>query len=195
VKIGAGVPYLMVEARLMADQFDARIPQEGVIVYQVQTPDPLGHRVDHLRPLVLKTPQALSVGQGFVSDNSIAVTVTGTIPGGFVVVVEDRTAPFETGQLLSYGDAGTPGNVSDPMIVGFGGWQVFEFLFAGKNAAGENRIYAVDQNGQLLSYGDAGTPGNVSDPVIVGFGGWQVFKFLFAGMNGSGENRIYAVVA
>src|SRR5438876_1111246 len=31
VKIGSGVPYLMVEARLMVDQFDAGIPAEGVI--------------------------------------------------------------------------------------------------------------------------------------------------------------------
>jgi len=193
VKIGAGVPYLMVEARLMADQFDAGIPKEGVIVYAVQTPDPLGHRVNHLRPLILKTPQAISAGQAFVSGNGIGVSVTASIPGGFVVVVEDRNAPFETGQLLSYGDAGTPGNVSSPMTVGFGGWQDFQFVFDGRNVAGENRIYAVDQAGQLLSYGDAGTPGNVSDPVTVGFGGWRDFEFLFSGRNVAGENRIYAV--
>jgi hypothetical protein len=193
VKIGADVPYLMVEARLMADQFDARIPKEGVIVYAVQTPDPLGHRVNHLRPLILKTPQALSVGQAFVSDNGIGVSIAGSIPGGFLVVVDDRNAPFETGQLLSYGDAGTPGNVSAPVTVGFGGWQDFKILFSGTNVAGENRIYAVDQNGQLLSYGDAGTPGNVSNPVVVGFGGWLQFKFLFSGKNVAGENRIYAV--
>jgi hypothetical protein len=193
LKIGADVPYLMVEARLMVDQFDSAIPTEGVIVYAVQTPDSLGHRVNHLRPLILKTPQALSVGQAFVSDDGIGITVAGSVPGGFVVVVEDRNAPFEAGQLLSYGDAGTPGNVSDPVIVGFGGWQGFTFLFAGGNIAGENRIYAVDQNGQLLSYGDAGTPGNVSDPMVVGRSGWLAFKFLFAGRNLSGENRIYAV--
>jgi hypothetical protein len=193
LKIGTDVPYLMVEARLMADQFDAGIPKEGVIVYEVQTPDPLGHRVNNLRPLILKTPQALSVGQAFVSDNGIGISITGSIPGGFLVVVDDRTAPFETGQLLSYGDAGTPGNVSDPVTVGFGGWQDFKFLFAGTNLGGENRIYAVDQDGQLLSYGDAGTSGNVSSPVVVGFGGWQVFKFLFAGKNAAGENRICAV--
>jgi hypothetical protein len=100
------------------------------------------------------------------------------------------------GQLLSYGDAGTPGNVSAPVVVGFGGgWLDFKFLFAGRNAAGEDRIYAVDQNGQLLSYGDAGTPGNVSSPVVVGLAGWQDFKFLFAGRNVAGEDRIYAVVA
>ena len=143
VKIGTGVPYLMVEARLKADQFDGGIPKEGVIVYQVQTPDPLGHRVNHLRPLILKTSGALSVGQTFVSDNAIGISVSGTIPGGFLVVVEDRNAPFASGQLLSYGDAGTPGNVSAPMVVGFGGWQAFKFLFSGRNLAGEDRIYAV----------------------------------------------------
>ena len=86
------------------------------------------------------------------------------------------------GRLLSYADDGTPGNVSDPVAVGFGSWSDFKFLFAGGN-----RIYAVNQNGQLLSYGDDGTPGNVSDPVIVGFDGWADFQSLFAG-----GNRIYA---
>jgi hypothetical protein len=106
-----------------------------------------------------------------------------------------QVGTIASGQLLSYGDAGTPGNVSNPAIVGFGGWLAFQFLFAGKDVSGNNRIYAVNQSGQLMSYGDAGTPGNVSDPVIVGFGGWQAFKFLFAGANLSGGNRIYAVVS
>lgn len=100
----------------------------------------------------------------------------------------------QTGRLLSYGDAGTPGNVSSPVVVGLGGWKEFKFLFSGRNVAGENRIYAVDLNGRLLSYADAGTPGNVSSPVVVGLGGWLDFKFLFAGGNVAGENRIYAVV-
>jgi len=193
VKIGPSVPYLMVEARLKADQFDADIPKEGVIVYAVQTPDPLGHRVNHLRPLILKTPQALSPGQAFSSGDGIGISVFGAIPSGFAIAVEDRNAPFETGELLSYGDAGTTGNVSDPNIVGLGGWQDFKFLFAGTNLGGENRIYAVDQGGQLLSYGDAGTLGNVSNPIVVGFGGWQDFEFVFAGRNAASENRIYAV--
>jgi hypothetical protein len=81
------------------------------------------------------------------------------------------------------------------VVVGFGGWQQFKSLFAGRNAAGEDRIYAVNQNGELLSYGDAGTLGNVSSPVLVGFGGWLQFKFLFAGRNVAGANRIYTVVA
>jgi len=50
------------------------------------------------------------------------------------------------GRLLSYGDAGTPGNVSAPVVVGFGGWADFKFLFAGKNASGESRIYAVEDD-------------------------------------------------
>jgi hypothetical protein len=59
--------------------------------------------------------------------------------GGFTIQV----ATIGTGQLLSYGDDGTPGNVSDPAVVGFGGWLDFKFLFGGKNLSGENRIYAV----------------------------------------------------
>lgn len=39
--------------------------------------------------------------------------------------------PFVTGELLSYGDAGTLGNVSDPVVVGFGGWSDFKFFFWG----------------------------------------------------------------
>jgi len=99
---------------------------------------------------------------------------------------------WERGKLLSYGDAGTPGNVSAPVIVGLNGWLDFKFLFAGANPKG-NCIYAVDFNGKLLTYWDKASPGNVSDYMIVGGSGWGNFKFLFAGVNGLGENRIYAV--
>ena len=82
---------------------------------------------------------------------------------------QDRIyAVDQSDQLLSYGDAGTPGNVSSPVVVGLGGWSDFKFLFAGRDLSGQDRIYAVDQSGQLLSYGDAGIPGNVSSPVVVG---------------------------
>ena len=47
------------------------------------------------------------------------------------------------GQLLSYADSGTVGNVSAPVEVGFGGWSAFKFLFAAQNLQGSNRIYAV----------------------------------------------------
>ena len=100
---------------------------------------------------------------------------------------------FRKGQLLSYGDSATPGNVSNPDLVGFGGWDAFTFLFGGRNASGQDRIYAVDGQGRLLSYGDSGGAGNVSNPDVVGFGGWQAFKFLFAGRNAAGQDRIYAV--
>jgi hypothetical protein len=101
--------------------------------------------------------------------------------------------PFVAGELLSYTDDASQGNVSAPILVGFDDWLQFKFLFAGQNAQGGNRIYAVNQDAQLLSYGDDGVQGNVSAPVTVGFGGWLQFKFLFAGQNATGENRIYAV--
>lgn len=57
VRIGSEVPYLMVEARLMNDQFESRsqlesgIPSQGVIVYRVQTSDPLGAAQNSLIPV------------------------------------------------------------------------------------------------------------------------------------------------
>ena len=48
------------------------------------------------------------------------------------------------GQLLSYTDNGQPGNVGPAHVtVGNGAWLQFKFLFAGRNASRENRIYAV----------------------------------------------------
>ena len=185
VQIGSQVPYLMVEARLKADQFDINIPNEGVIVYRVQTTDSLGNSQNEIVALALLTKNALTVGQSFKTDGVTIGVDSAVLGGGFSIQV----ATVATGQLLSYGDTG----VSDPMTVGFGGWQAFKFLFAGKNLSGVNRIYAVNSGGQLLSYGDDATPGNVSDPVIVGNDDWLAFKFLFAGQNLQGENRIYAV--
>jgi hypothetical protein len=133
VRIGSQVPYLMVEARQKVDQFDGTIPSEGVIVYRVQTTDPLGHAQNSTAPIARLTTTALTVGQAFTSDTNIAVSVTGTIPGGFLVVVDDRNAPFETGQLLFYRDQtrnGT-GDVNTPAVIGLGGWQQFIHLFSG----------------------------------------------------------------
>jgi hypothetical protein len=150
--------------------------------------------------------QLLSYGDSGLAGNVSSPTIVGlggwqafthvfagTDVSGNAQYMQRIYAVDQDGQLLSYRDAGTPGNVSDPVIVGFGGWQAFNQLFAARTAANEPRIYAVDQDGQLLSYGDAGTPGNVSDPVIVGFGGWQAFTHVFGGRNAAGENRIYAV--
>jgi hypothetical protein len=199
VQIGSKVPYLMVEARIKADQFDGIIPKEGVIVYRVQTTNPLGTTEHQLAPLQLLTldsssqRSALAVGQSITTEEGVSVEVLRDIHGGYRVLIDDPSRPPLSGQLLSYSDAGTPGNVSSPTTVGFGGWQQFKFVFGGRNAAAEDRIYAVDQDGQLLSYGDSGTLGNVSSPAVVGFGGWSDFKFLFGGRNQAGENRIYAV--
>jgi hypothetical protein len=81
VQIGTEVPYLMVEARLQADQFDANIPNDGVIVYQVQTTDPLGHAQNDTAPLALLTKQALSPGQSFTTDD-VTIAVGGAVLGG-----------------------------------------------------------------------------------------------------------------
>jgi hypothetical protein len=55
-------------------------------------------------PLLGEISKLDKFGQAFVSDNGISVSVAAAIPGGFVVVVDDLNAAFETGQLLSYGD-------------------------------------------------------------------------------------------
>ena len=72
----------MVEAREKVDQFDANIPSEGVIVYRVQTPDPLGHAQPNVAPLLLLTTTALGVGQTFTVDAHIKIKVIKAIAGG-----------------------------------------------------------------------------------------------------------------
>jgi len=86
VQIGQQVPYLMVEARLRADQFDVNISTEGVIVYQVQTSDPTGE--PQLVPqLNLLTKTALAVGQSFTTDSGVTVHILSSVPGGFSITV------------------------------------------------------------------------------------------------------------
>jgi hypothetical protein len=88
VMIGAQVPYLMVEARLMNDAFDGKIPSQGVIVYRVQTTDPHGTTQNQTAPLALLTTTALKVGETFVSGN-LKVKVAKALPGGFAISVDD----------------------------------------------------------------------------------------------------------
>ena len=94
-----------------------------------------------------------------------------------------------SGRLLLYRDASQSGggDVSNPAVIGQGGWKDFRFLFSDGNGV----IYAVDQDGRLLRYIDASQSGggDVSNPAVVGQGGWQAFKFLFSG----GAGIIYAV--
>lgn len=102
LQIGKQAPYLMVEARLRADQFDINISSEGVIVYEVQTADPLGRVPPHVPPpLNLLTKTALTEGQAFTTADSIVVQVTGSVPGGFSIYV--YPAPqYTQGPDLSY---------------------------------------------------------------------------------------------
>ena len=101
VRVGAQAPYLMVEARQRVDQFDAGIPSEGVVVYRVQTPDPLGHAQPGVAPVLPLTPVALGVGQAFTSDAQVRVRVVSALPGGFSVSVDDSLTA--TGFVTSYG--------------------------------------------------------------------------------------------
>src|SRR5437879_2906878 len=88
VRIGAQVPYLMVEARQKVDQFDVNIGRQGVIVYRVQTSDPLGHAQNGTAPVELLTTTALTAGQSFTSDTGVKVQVTNPVAGGFNVTID-----------------------------------------------------------------------------------------------------------
>jgi PASTA domain len=89
VRIGPQAPYLMVEARQRVDQFDRNIPSEGVIVYRVQTTDPLGHAQNNIAPIQLLTTTALAPGTSFTSDTHVTVQVAAALPGGYSISVDD----------------------------------------------------------------------------------------------------------
>jgi hypothetical protein len=96
VKIGSQVPYFMVEARQRVDQFDANINSQGVIVYRVQTSDPLGHAQNNTAPVELLTTTALTAGQTFTADTGLTVQVTNALPGGYSVIVDDPASTLVT---------------------------------------------------------------------------------------------------
>ena len=85
------------------------IPSEGVIVYEVsQQPDDISlHTI-------------LKVGERYQTVRS-SVEVLAAIPDGFTLSIQTTPNPNVPGQLLFHSDAGTPGNVSNPVVVGFGG--------------------------------------------------------------------------
>ncbi|HWQ68356.1 MAG TPA: hypothetical protein VN494_00135 [Patescibacteria group bacterium] len=93
VRIGRQVPYLMVEARQKVDQFDANIPSEGVIMYRVQTSDPLGAAQNGIAPIELLTTTALKPGQSFTSSSGVTVKVTSAFAGGFTVRITRPADP------------------------------------------------------------------------------------------------------
>jgi hypothetical protein len=85
IRIGSEAPYLMVEARQRVDQFDANIPSEGVIVYRVQTSDPLGNAQNMTAPIELLTATASRPGETFTEKSVVDVRVTSALAGGFSV--------------------------------------------------------------------------------------------------------------
>jgi hypothetical protein len=89
VQVGTQVPYLMIEARHQADQFDINVPNNGVIVYQVQTTDPLGNAQNSVPPLNLLTKTGLTAGQSF-SVSGIVVKVDSAVAGGFSITVTNN---------------------------------------------------------------------------------------------------------
>jgi len=101
VRIGNAVPYVMVEARRMTDQFEAGMPStndgqergiasEGVIAYRVQTRNPtVQAREGNKKPLFLMTLRALQPGQSAALDDGVTLTVTAARADGFAVRVDD----------------------------------------------------------------------------------------------------------
>ncbi|HEY4381718.1 MAG TPA: PASTA domain-containing protein [Acidobacteriaceae bacterium] len=132
VRIGAQVPYLMVEARQKVDPFDMNIPAEGVIVYRVQTTDPSGSAENATPPVVMLTldasrlfPTALAVGQVFTDPGGVTVRVTQALPGGFSVTINNPNLGvvvpnvFEEGQTAAAAAMHKVGLV--PVFTGSGG--------------------------------------------------------------------------
>lgn len=97
VRVGAGFPYVMIEARKKTDQFEAGMPSsndgqergtssEGVIAYRVQTRNPtIQQREGNKKPLYLMTLTALRPGQRKTLDNGVRLNVTGERPDGFTI--------------------------------------------------------------------------------------------------------------
>src|SRR5262245_38149721 len=94
------------------------------------------------KDLRLFSTSDLSTGQSWIGALGISL-VSQSGHGKFYARLRRfsiSTSERLSGQLLSYGDAGTRGNVSFPVVVGrFGGWSDFKFVFAGRNVSNENR--------------------------------------------------------
>ena len=118
IRIGTGVPYVMIEARKKNDSFDGGVPtatspiagidSEGVIAYRVQTPSALGERINRRLPVFMLTQTALKAGQSASLDNGIVLTVTGELSDGMGVRVENplehlinRTTPVRAARTAS----------------------------------------------------------------------------------------------
>jgi len=69
--------YYLIEARLRTDTFEAGIPSEGVVVYEIQEAV--------WPPVHLRTTTALGVSQSY--DNYVNVLVKAAVPGGFTIEI------------------------------------------------------------------------------------------------------------
>jgi hypothetical protein len=122
IRIGSQVPSLMVEARLMVDQFESAsqlesgILSQGVIVYRVQTSSPHGSPENNHIPVFLLTPTALKVGQSFTSGN-LRVKVVSALPGGFSISVDDslKAIGFVTSYESELIDPDSPPGPNNPV--------------------------------------------------------------------------------
>jgi len=123
VRIGSQVPYLMVEARLMVDQFESAshlesgILSQGVIVYRVQTSSPHGSSENNHIPVLLLTPTALKVGQSFAAGD-VRVKVLNSLPGGFSISVDDslKAIGFVTSYESERADPDRPPGPNNPLL-------------------------------------------------------------------------------
>lgn len=131
VRVGDTVPYLMVEARTMTDQFDSQIPAPGVIAYMVQTTSEMGLPEQGQMPVRMLTldaggsPKPLDVGQSFTADSGVRVEVLATIAGGYRAVILDP-ASHVVNLTIRYGSARVD---SAPTGAAFPGLGVTNFCY------------------------------------------------------------------
>jgi hypothetical protein len=91
--VPTGTTSLMIEARVRVDQFDSGIQSEGVIVYEVLSPNQ-NPTPERAVPLIrLRTHAALGVGESFQSSSGVGVDVVSALPGGFTVAVHAPVIP------------------------------------------------------------------------------------------------------
>ena len=78
--------YFMMEVRRRADAFDRGLPSEGLILYEIETPDVSPDPALLLPVLYLRTPTALGLDGFYASDtDDFSLWVTGPMMGGLEV--------------------------------------------------------------------------------------------------------------
>jgi hypothetical protein len=108
VQVGANTNFLVVEARKMVDQFDKKIPNEGVVVHQVETADidPSPSAVQPVMRVKARsaagTPLALVAGATLTSDSGVKVQAISASSSGFFVLIDDPT-PQLVDRTAEYG--------------------------------------------------------------------------------------------